>query len=84
MRRHFITGDSQVACGKNDHDLVAISKTNQVTCIKCRSSHLFKRAVNRATDLLLPEKVAGLLPKEFWEKYITELPGRNRLPRGFN
>lgn len=83
MKRHFNVGDSQVACGKNNHDLVATSEPDQVTCKKCRSSHLFERAVTRATNLQPPKKVAGLLPKELWKEYNAALPGYNRLPRGY-
>lgn len=82
MKLHFSIGESQVACGKNNHDLVATSENDRVTCIKCRSSLIFQKSVNPEINLHFPRKVEGLLPKDFWKKYITELPGYNRLPRG--
>jgi len=83
MKQHFYVGEHQVACGKNNHNIITTSEKNRVTCIKCRSSHLFKHAVNCDITPPSPEKMTELLPKEFWKKYITDLSGYNRLPRGF-
>jgi hypothetical protein len=84
MKRHFVVGESQVACGRNNHDLVATEETNRVTCIKCRSSQLFEHAVNREINFNAFEKSIGLFPAEFWKNYTSSLPGYNRLPRGVN
>ncbi len=82
MTVHFSVGPDQIACGRNNHNTVSISETESVTCKSCRSTDAFKDAQKL---IAAPSEIdAGrrFLPKDYWNDYISRLPGKHRLPRG--
>lgn len=42
MVMHYSSGPEQIACGRNNHNLIATSKRESVTCKSCRSSEVFQ------------------------------------------
>lgn len=82
MKMHLAVAEGKVACGKNDHDLMATSEPARVTCKMCRSTTGFQNAINTAGLDATINRNVGLLPKQLWTQYIRALRGTNRLPRG--
>lgn len=42
MVMHYSSGLEQIACGRNNHNLIATSQRESVTCKSCRSSEVFQ------------------------------------------
>lgn len=45
MATHFGIGADQVACGRNNHNLVSVKTPNEVTCKTCLSTEAHRAAV---------------------------------------
>ncbi|MDD1014311.1 hypothetical protein [Pseudomonas rubra] len=43
MVLHYTNRSKEIACGRNNHDLVSTSLNDRVTCKKCRSSKAFQQ-----------------------------------------
>lgn len=99
MATHFGIGADQVACGRNNHNLVSVRTPDRVTCKTCRSTEAHRAAVIaeeskatvgrqiiagvRAAAQHLNRRQHGLSWKDAWEQRLTILGPGNRLPRGF-
>ncbi|ESW38561.1 MULTISPECIES: hypothetical protein [Pseudomonas] len=61
MVTHYEIGPDQVACGRNNHNLVSITKPNGVTCKTCRSTEAHRAALAAApAEMAEPKAAVGL------------------------
>lgn len=58
MVTHYGTGEDQVACGRNNHNLVSTRNPNGVSCKTCRSTESYRAAV--AAPAVKPESQADI------------------------
>ncbi|MEQ9726040.1 hypothetical protein ABRP29_10455 [Pseudomonas sp. WHRI 8822A] len=81
--------DGHLACGSHGEKLASSKELNQVKCRNCRNTEVYKQARrdtrNAARRATRKSKVAQ--PRNdwrtSWQQHLTDLPSRNRLPRGF-
>ncbi|HZX51949.1 hypothetical protein [Pseudomonas sp. XK-1] len=78
-----------LACGHHGSNLSSTSELAQVKCRSCRGTEVFKEnrktARNAARRATRKAKVAHASNdwRASWQQRLTDLPGRQRLPRGF-
>jgi len=81
--------DGHLACGTHGERLASSKELNQVKCRNCRNTEVYKQARrdtrNAARRAARKAKVAQPRTdwRTSWQQHLTDLPGRNRLPRGF-
>ena len=86
---HFKT-DGHLACGHKGSNLASSLELNRVKCRSCRNTDAFKdarrEARNAARRAARKAKVAhaALDWRAAWLQRLSDLPGRQRLPRGFS
>lgn len=99
MAKHYGIGANQVACGRNNHNLISVKMPDGVTCKTCLSTEAYREAVTaqeakaavgrriiagiRAAAQHGDDRQHGLSWKEAWEQRLTTLGPGNRMPRGF-
>ncbi|PMV91220.1 hypothetical protein C1X34_33425 [Pseudomonas sp. GW456-12-10-14-TSB6] len=90
---HYSTGGSDVACGRNNHNLSCTTDSGRVTCKLCQRSlvKLVPAPVPASVDDIsvmshvVPSKqnkASGFCFKASWHVHLEALPNRCRLPRG--
>lgn len=78
-----------LACGHHGNNLSSTTELAQVKCRSCRGTEVFKEnrttARNAARRAARKAKVAHAANdwRASWQQRLTDLPGRQRLPRGF-
>ncbi|OLU27438.1 hypothetical protein BVH03_14595 [Pseudomonas sp. PA15(2017)] len=88
MVTHY-TIDGHLACGTHGEKLAASKELNQVKCRNCRNTEAYKQARrdtrNATRRAARKSKVAQPRTdwRTSWQQRLADLPGRNRLPRGF-
>lgn len=79
-----------LACGRHGGNLTSTTEFARVKCRNCRSTDAFKEARkatrNEARRAARKAKIphAANTWRESWQKRLTEIPGPQRLPRGFH
>ena len=81
--------DGHLACGTHGEKLASSKELNQVKCRNCRNTEVYKQARrdtrNAARRAARKSKVAQPRTdwRTAWQQRLADLPGLNRLPRGF-
>lgn len=81
--------DGHLACGTHGEKLVASQELNQVKCRNCRNTEVYKQARRTSRNSARRNARAAKTAqprtdwRTAWQQRLTEMPGRNRLPRGF-
>lgn len=89
MVTHYKTA-GHLACGHHGKNLVSTTEFARVKCRSCRNTDAFKdarrEARNAARRASRKAKVAhaALDWRAAWLQRLSDLPGRQRLPRGFS
>lgn len=60
MATHYGIGADQVACGRNNHNLVSVRTPNGVTCKTCRATEVHRAAVAEAPAVKAKESDAAV------------------------
>lgn len=83
MVMHYRVDSGDVACGRNNHDVISTRQREHVTCRSCLRSERFTSApalqVSARSDVL--ERAAYKWRLAWTEKALSERPS-DRLPRG--
>lgn len=88
MVTHYKTA-GHLACGRHGDNLTSTTELTRVKCHSCRSTDAFKDARkdsrNAARRAARKNKTAhaAIDWRGAWQQRLTELPGLQRLPRGF-
>jgi len=86
---HFMVG-GHLACGRHGDTLVSTTEVGRVKCRNCRATEAFREA--RRLDRNAARRAARQAAKAAhavndwraaWVQRLTEMPGLQRLPRGF-
>ncbi|MNP38557.1 hypothetical protein D3C76_1320750 [compost metagenome] len=78
-----------LACGRHGSNLTATTELNRVKCRSCRNTDAYKDARkdarNAARRAARRAKAAhaGSNWRSEWQQRLSEIPGLQRLPRGF-
>jgi hypothetical protein len=78
-----------LACGRHGDTLVATTELARVKCRNCRNTEAFKEARkdarNAARRAARRAKAAHAANdwRTSWQEKLTNMPGKQRLPRGF-
>lgn len=89
MATHFGIGADQVACGRNNHNIVSVRTPDRVTCKTCRSTEAHRAAVvdEESKATAGREFIAGIRAAarhlDNRQNGLLILGPGNRLPRGF-
>jgi hypothetical protein len=89
MVTHFKVA-GHLACGHHGNNLISSTELNRVKCRTCRNTEAYKEA--RRTQRNAARRVArkartGHTANDWrsaWVQRLTDLPGLQRLPRGFS
>jgi hypothetical protein len=78
-----------LACGHHGSNLISTTELNRVKCRSCRNTDAYKdarkdarNAARRAARRAKAAHTASSWRSE-WQQRLSEIPGRQRLPRGF-
>lgn len=88
MVTHYKIG-KHLACGRHGTNLVSTKELARVKCRNCRNTDAFKEARRDARNAARREArraKAARAAKDWrtaWVEKLTQMPGRQRLPRGF-
>lgn len=86
---HFMV-DGHLACGRHGDTLVSTTETARVKCRNCRGTEAFRET--RRTERNAARRAARQAAKAAhtvyqwrapWLQRLTDMPGLQRLPRGF-
>ncbi|QKE63994.1 hypothetical protein HNE05_11740 [Aquipseudomonas campi] len=86
---HYMA-DGHLACGRHGDALATTTEVAQVKCRNCRGSDVFQEA--RRVERNTARRAARHVAKAFheackwrtaWLQKLTDMPGLQRLPRGF-
>lgn len=89
MVTHYKTA-GHLACGRHGSNLASTTEFSRVKCRNCRNTDAFKDARkdarNAARRAARRAKVAhaSIDWRASWIKRLSEMPGQQRLPRGFS
>ncbi|TVT83466.1 hypothetical protein [Pseudomonas sp. H3(2019)] len=89
MVTHYKTA-GHLACGRHGSNLTSTTEFARVKCRSCRNTDAFKDARkdarNAARRAARRAKVAhaAIDWRASWIKRLSEMPGKQRLPRGFS
>ncbi|KSW24200.1 MULTISPECIES: hypothetical protein [unclassified Pseudomonas] len=89
MITHFKV-DGHLACGRHGSNLLSTGEPSRVKCRNCRGTEAFQRARKdmRNAARRAARKSLKVHTKQswraFWLEKLTEMPGLQRLPRGFS
>lgn len=78
-----------LACGRHGDNLTSTTELGRVKCRSCRNTDAYKdarkNARNAARRAARRAKAAhaAINWRAEWQQKLSELPGRQRLPRGF-
>ena len=78
-----------LACGHHGSNLTSTTELARVKCRNCRNTEAFKEARkaarNEARRTARKAKVAHAANdwRAYWQQKLTDMPGLQRLPRGF-
>jgi len=79
-----------LACGHHGNNLPSSTELKRVKCRTCRNTEVYKEArrtqrnpARRAARKAKSAHAAGDW-RSAWTQRLTDLPGRQRLPRGFH
>ncbi|TBU84427.1 hypothetical protein [Phytopseudomonas dryadis] len=81
--------DGHLACGTHGEHLASSKELARVKCRNCRNTDAFKQArrdTRNAARRAARKARSGETRSDWrgaWQQHLSELPGRNRLPRGF-
>lgn len=88
MVTHFKVA-GHLACGHHGNNLTSSTELNRVKCRTCRNTDAYKEA--RRTQRNASRRAARNAKthtatnwRSAWTQRLTELPGLQRLPRGFS
>lgn len=86
---HFLV-DGHLACGRHGDTLVSTSEVARVKCRNCRGTEAFREArrldrnaARRAARQAAKTAHAAYKWRAAWLQRLTDMPGLQRLPRGF-
>ncbi|MBM7060727.1 hypothetical protein JQX08_08395 [Pseudomonas sp. UL073] len=86
---HYKTA-GHLACGRHGDNLVATRELKRVKCRNCRNTEAFKEArrnernaARRAARQAKANAAQATDWRSSWRQRLTDLPGRQRLPRCF-
>lgn len=86
MATHYGIGADQVACGRNNHNLVSVRTPDGVTCKTCRSTEAHRAAVAAAVNSVPAQPVAQVAAQPAapiaFQEWRCKLRNGDRLPRG--
>ncbi|WP_166365825.1 hypothetical protein [Pseudomonas akapageensis] len=88
MVTHFRVA-GHLACGHHGKNLVSTAELARVKCRSCRNTDAFKEARKEARNAArraARRAKAGHVASDWraaWQQRLTEIPGPQRLPRGF-
>ena len=89
MVTHFKVA-GHLACGHHGNNLTSTVELNRVKCRTCRNTDAYKEARRnqRNTSRRAARRARSGSPhndwRSAWTQRLTELPGLQRLPRGFS
>ena len=89
MVTHFKVA-GHLACGHHGNNLTSTVELNRVKCRTCRNTDAYKEARRnqRNASRRAARRARSGSPhndwRSAWTQRLTELPGRQRLPRGFS
>lgn len=85
---HYMV-DGHLACGRQSGTLLSTTETGRVKCRNCRDTEAFKEARRTERNAARRARKAGKGAhggyqwRAAWLQRLTEMPGLQRLPRGF-
>ncbi|GLZ85689.1 hypothetical protein Pres01_17400 [Metapseudomonas resinovorans] len=88
MITHYKVG-KHLACGRHGSNLIASTELARVKCRNCKNTDVFKEARrdarNAARRAARQAKAAHSASdwRSVWVERLRQIPGRQRLPRGF-
>ncbi|QJI28985.1 hypothetical protein HKK55_09765 [Pseudomonas sp. ADAK18] len=88
MVTHFKVA-GHLACGHHGNNLISSTELNRVKCRTCRNTEAYKearRTQRNAARRVARKARAGHTANDWrsdWAQRLTDLPGLQRLPRGF-
>lgn len=87
MTTHYGVGPDQVACGRNDHNLVSVRTAAGVTCKNCRSTVVYRSALAAAElNCVHAKPVSEVITPSAkpiaFQDWLCKSRKGDRLPRG--
>ncbi|AZF64112.1 hypothetical protein ACU684_10065 [Pseudomonas sp. LF135] len=88
MVTHFKVA-GHLACGHHGSNLTSSTELNRVKCRTCRNTEAYKEARRTQRNAARrsarkPQTHAASDWRSAWTQRLTDLPGLQRLPRGFS
>jgi len=89
MVTHYKTA-GHLACGRHGSNLASTTEFSRVKCRSCRNTDAFKDARKDARNAARRAARRAKVPhaaidwRASWIKRLSEMPGQQRLPRGFS
>jgi ArsR family metal-binding transcriptional regulator len=89
MVTHYRLG-GHIACGRHGDNIISTTELGRVKCRNCRNTDAFKEARktvrNAARRAARKARTAHASSdwRASWQQRLTDMPGPQRLPRGFH